>query len=335
MSTVPFCDGFYRCVECNVLGRGGRGFTRARDMTRFCSNPSVHNRPDPNVPPGDDRFDTTIHPWELLEDGLIDPSALRPGNVHSHFCEYCEDALCGARRVACPSAHKHQPYVRPDIGKMAMLRVPTVVRETVGTIIHAPTMGAVPLERWVTGSSTANDIVRLECKHLPCGHLYKKRHAPGVGYTVIELDLRSGQVYMCCTARMCTHYRYPLLDKPVEITRLDLTDTECASPPTKKRQRVAKLVWCDGKHRCLECHPKGMKDRLTCKSCIDPEKHMISGLSRHGVMHAVKRDGTGVYSDEAEMRALVEDMESGMCGQCRSAFPKVEVHCPKTPYIPV
>ena len=57
-------------------------------------------------------------------------------------------------------------------------------------------MGTVPLERWVTNLSTAKGIVRLECKHLPCGHLYKKRHAPDQWLSCARVGCRAYHAFL-------------------------------------------------------------------------------------------------------------------------------------------
>eukprot|EP01043_Picozoa_sp_COSAG02_P039946 COSAG02_NODE_3193_length_7196_cov_3.188812_6_plen_201_part_00 len=74
---VPFCDGKYRCLDCGLVGRGGQGFTRLRDMR--CSNPTVHMRPT---------SDGEIHICDLIDD-KVDVSKIKG----DYFCMACDEAI--------------------------------------------------------------------------------------------------------------------------------------------------------------------------------------------------------------------------------------------------
>jgi hypothetical protein len=325
---VPFCDGYFRCTEpeCNAFGRGGRGYLRARDCARACADPQNHLCPDVSVPYCG--FPKLQHPRHFITPdadgpriGGIDISSVdnwNPGSKYTRFCLACQQGMKDQRRAL---EHPHKQFVRRlDPGASALQLIPASVREAVSSVVYKHSMGSVPLRHWITKGSISGSIVRLECLNMPCGHIWKKQcHPPEVGHSVVEFDPKSGQLLLCCTARTCVHFRYPLLDKPLVIAESaggGASGTEVKH--AGKRKRPAKLAWCDGKYRCVECHPKGIKNRLGARACKSPDQHMLTGLPSDGVIHPFM-NGKAIVKGKAKMQKLLDDM-TDMCGVCRGAL---------------
>ena len=171
------------------------------------------------------------------------------------------------------------------------------------------------------------------CKHLPCGHLYRKRHPPQLGHSYVEIDLKAGTILLCCTAKMCVYYRYPLLDKPLLPGMISDPGVDAEICESRKRPRKHKLPYCDLKFRCITCHPSGV-DRPG-RICEDPEHHMVSGTSEDGVIHFTSKHSGNIgdfvdYGDEQQAQTnIVNSIDPRtVCGQCRSLLPQAEIYCP-------
>jgi hypothetical protein len=91
--------------------------------------------------------------------------------------------------------------------------------------------------------------------------------------------------------------------------------------PRAKRRRKAALIWCDNKFRCVHCFPAGQTRRLGAR-CVDPEKHMPSGVTGEAVVHLADAK-YGLFCVPNEAKTTIRDcILAGDCEQCKAMLRK-------------